>query len=103
MEEMAGLEGMKVGGMNINNIRYADDTVLIADTEEKLQGLVDWLDEECKGVGLKIDMDETEVMGVTKRKEQLRINVNEGGQANYSGLTKAISHTKMITDRHVLY
>ena len=41
MEEMAGLEGMKVGGMNINNIRYADDMVVIADTEEKLQGLVD--------------------------------------------------------------
>ena len=41
MDEMADLEGMKVGGMNINNIRYADDTVLIADTEEKLQGLVD--------------------------------------------------------------
>ena len=75
MDEMADLESMKVGGMNINNIRYADDTVLIADTEEKLQRLVDRLDEECRGVGLKINMDKTEVMGVTKRKEQLRINV----------------------------
>ena len=89
--------------MNINNIRYGDDTVLTADMEEKLQRLVDQLDEECRGVGLKININKTEVLGVTKRKEQLRINVNEGGQANYSGLTKAISHTKMITDRHVLY
>ena len=66
MDEMADLEGMKVGGMNI--IRYADDKVLIADTEEKLQRLVDRLDEECRGVGLKINIDKTEVMGVTKRK-----------------------------------
>ena len=81
MDEMADLEGIKVGGMNINNIRYADDTVLIADTEEKLQRLVDRLDVECRGVGLKINIGKTEVMGVTKRKEQLRVNVNVGGQA----------------------
>ena len=80
MDEMADLEGMKVGGMNINNIRYADDTVLIADTEEKLQRLVDRLDEECRGVGLKINIDKTEVMGVTKRKELLEMNVKVSGQ-----------------------
>ena len=44
MDETADLKGMKVGGVNINNIRYADDMVLIADTEEKLQRLVDRLD-----------------------------------------------------------
>ena len=81
MDEMEDLEGIKVGGMNINNIRYADDTVLIADTEEKLQRLVDRLDEECRGVGLKINIGKTEVMGVTKRKEQLRMNVKVDGQA----------------------
>ena len=81
MDEMEDLEGVTVGGMNINNIRYADDTVLIADTEEKLQRLVDRLDVECRGVGLKINIGKTEVMGVTKRKEQLRVNVNVGGEA----------------------
>lgn len=42
--EIAEFEGIKVGGMNINNIRYADDTVLIVESEEKLQRLVDRLD-----------------------------------------------------------
>lgn len=71
MDEMADLEG----------IRYADDTVLIADTEEKLQRLVDRLDVECRGVGLRINIGKTEVMGMTKREERLRVNVNVGGQA----------------------
>ena len=81
MDEIADLEGIKVGGLNINNIRYADDTVLIADTEEKLQRLVDRLDVECRGVGLRINIGKTEVMGVTKKKDQLRVNVRIGGQA----------------------
>ncbi|XP_045129077.1 uncharacterized protein LOC123514883 [Portunus trituberculatus] len=61
MDEMADLEGMKMGGMNINNIRYVDDTVLIADTEEKLQKLVDQFDVGCRRVGLKINIGKTEV------------------------------------------
>uniref|UniRef100_A0A0P4W0B7 Reverse transcriptase domain-containing protein n=1 Tax=Scylla olivacea TaxID=85551 RepID=A0A0P4W0B7_SCYOL len=85
MDEMADLEGIKVGGMNVNNIRYVDDTVLIVDTEEKLQRLVDRLDEECRRVGLKINIGKTDVMGVTKRKEQLRMNVNIDGQAVKQG------------------
>ena len=43
MEQLEDLEGVRVGGVNLNNIRYADDTVLIADTEEKLQELVETL------------------------------------------------------------
>ena len=35
MDEMVDMEGVNVGGLNINSIRYADDTVLIADTEQK--------------------------------------------------------------------
>ena len=81
IDKMADMEGIKVGGMNINNIRYADDTVIIADTEEKLQSLLDRLNVECRAMGLKINIGKTEVMGVTKRKEQLRVNVNIDGQA----------------------
>ena len=43
MEEVRELDGIKIGGKNINNIRYADDMVMIADTEEKLQNLMDRL------------------------------------------------------------
>ena len=80
MNEMVDLEGVTVGGVNINNIRYADDTVLIADTEKKLQRLVDCLDAECRRVCLRINIGKTEVMGVTKRKEPLRVNVNVSRQ-----------------------
>ena len=48
MNKLEDVEGIKIGGRNINNIRYADDTVLISDSEEKLQRLVDELSEECR-------------------------------------------------------
>ena len=79
MNKIVDLEGVTVERVNINNIRYADDTVLIADTE-KLQRLVDRLNVECRRVGLKIDIGKTEVMGVTRRKEPLRVNVNVSRQ-----------------------
>ena len=61
------IEGVNVGGLNINDKRYADDTVLIADTADKLQRLVDKSDVECNRVGLKINIDRTEVVAVAKR------------------------------------
>ena len=45
MEEIEELEGVRVGGRNVNCIRYADDTVLIADSKEKLQELTTTLDD----------------------------------------------------------
>ena len=47
MDGLVESEGLRVGGKNIYYIRYADDTVLIADSEEKLQQVVDGLGEEC--------------------------------------------------------
>ena len=41
MREISALEGIKVGGVNINNLRYADDIVLIADSQEALQTFLD--------------------------------------------------------------
>ena len=81
MDEMEQLDGIKIGGRNINNIRYADDTVLLADTEERLQELIDRLDEEGRAIGLKINIGKTEVMGVTKRTEQLRVEAHVNGEA----------------------
>ena len=79
MDELEELEGIRIGGTNINNIRYADDTVLVADTENKLQRLVDRLDEGCNRYGLKINKRKTEVMGITKRREQLPVQIGLGG------------------------
>ena len=79
VDELEELEGIRIGGINLNNIRFADDTVLIADSEEKLQRLVDGLSEGCERYGLKINIGKTEVMGVTKRSEQITVDISVGG------------------------
>ena len=59
----AGLEGahagIKVAGRNINNLRYADDTTLTAESEEKLKSLLMKMKEEGKNVGLKLNIRKT--------------------------------------------
>ena len=67
MREIADLGGVSVGGKNINNIRYADDTVLIADSEEKLQRLVERVDAAGEEMGLRINRKKTECMVMSKR------------------------------------
>jgi len=62
MDELEGLEGISVGGGNMNNIRYADNTVLIADSEETFQALVSKLKEEGESKGLRINVDKTNLM-----------------------------------------
>ena len=60
------LEGIRIGGINVNNIRYADDTVLIADSEEKLQALIQTINQASEEMGLKINIKKTETMVVSK-------------------------------------
>ena len=55
MNKLEDVEGIKVGGRNINNTRYADDNVLISDSEEKLQRLVDMLSEELRSFGMSVN------------------------------------------------
>ena len=59
LRELEDLPGLVVGGHNINNIRYADDTVLIADSEEKFKELLDKVIEESKNKGLSINCKKT--------------------------------------------
>ena len=58
------LEGINVGGHNINNLRYADDTVLIADSEDKLQEILTTVAEESEKKGLQLNAKKTECMVV---------------------------------------
>ena len=60
-------------GANINNMRYAIDMVLIADTEEELQKLVDGLNQGCGRYDLEVNISKTEVLGVTKKRDQLPV------------------------------
>ena len=62
----AGLEetqaGIKIARININNLRYADDTTLMAESEEELKSLLMNVKEESKKVGLKFNIQKTKVM-----------------------------------------
>ena len=62
----AGLEeaqaGIKIAGRNINNLRYADDTTLMAESEEELKSLLMKMKEKSEKVGLKLNIQKTEVM-----------------------------------------
>ena len=61
----AGLEeaqaGIKIGGRNINNLRYADDTTLMAESEEELKSLLMKVKEESEKVGLKLNIQKTKI------------------------------------------
>ena len=62
----AGLEeaqaGIKIAGRNINSLRYADDTTLIAESEEELKSLLMKVKEETEKVGLKLNVQKTKIM-----------------------------------------
>ena len=62
----AGLEGaqarIKIAGRNINNLRYADDTTLMAESEEELKSLLMKVEEESEKVGLKLNIQKTKIM-----------------------------------------
>ena len=62
----AGLEeaqaGIKISGRNINNLRYADDTTLMAENEEELKSLLMKVKEESEKVGLKLSIQKTKIM-----------------------------------------
>ena len=62
----AGLEeaqaGIKIAGRNINNLRYADDTTLMAESEEELKRLLMKMKEESQKVGLKLNIQKTKIM-----------------------------------------
>ena len=54
--------GIKISGRNINNLRYADDTTLMAESEEDLKSLLMKVKEESKKVGLKLNIQKTKIM-----------------------------------------
>ena len=62
----AGLDeaqaGIKIDGRNLNNLRYADDTTLMAESEEELKSLLMKVKEESEKVGLKLNIQKTKIM-----------------------------------------
>ena len=54
--------GIKIAGRHINNLRYADDTTLMAESEEELKSLLRKVKENSEKVGLKLNIQKTEIM-----------------------------------------
>ena len=66
MQRNAGLDevqaGIKIAGRNINNLRYADDTILMAETEDKLKSLLIKMKEGNEKIGLILNIQKTKIM-----------------------------------------
>ena len=77
----AGLEeaqaGIKIAGRNINNLRYAHDTTLMAESEEELNSLLMKVKEESEKVGLKLNIQKTKIMacGPSKKAREFQKNI----------------------------
>ncbi|GFO07610.1 endonuclease-reverse transcriptase [Plakobranchus ocellatus] len=67
MRNLENHPGIKVGGQNINNLRYADDTVLIAENKEDLQKLLNIVQEESRKKGSELNSKKTEVMVISRK------------------------------------
>jgi hypothetical protein len=94
LRNVEDVEGIKIGGNNCNNIRYADDTVLIASNEEDLQKMIDIVSEESIKMGLSLNIKKTECMSISKNKSLPTCNVYINGEPikqvnrfNYLGST----------------
>src|SRR3989441_11950497 len=61
-EAMEGVEGIRFGGVNLTNLRYADDAVLMAEKREKMQLMIDRLITTLKAYGMEINVEKTKVM-----------------------------------------
>ena len=66
MQRNAGLQvaqaGIKIAGRNINSLRYADDTTLMAESEEELKSLLKKVKEDNEDVGLKLNIQKTKII-----------------------------------------
>src|SRR3989441_9961537 len=69
-EALENEEGIKFNGVNITNLRYADDAVLVADKRKKMQKMIDRLNEICKEYGMEINVKKTEAMILNKKEKQ---------------------------------
>ena len=79
MRNIEGQPGIRVGGHNINNLRYADDTVLISENEKDLQQLLDIVESKSKEKGLELNSKKKEVMVISRKEEPPLINITING------------------------
>ena len=69
------MQGINIGGKNINNLRYADDTVLMAESEQQLQALVSLVKENSECMGLDMNIKKTKEVLLSKVKHEIKVNI----------------------------
>ena len=79
LREIKDLNGIKINGININNIRYADDTVLIAESEKELQDLLNKIEIESEKLGLQLNVKKTYSMVISKKQIQPKCDLKSKG------------------------
>ncbi|GFR64083.1 endonuclease-reverse transcriptase [Elysia marginata] len=75
MQNLENCPGIKVGGYNVNNIRYADNTVLITENKDDLQKLLNIVEEESRKKGLELNSKKTEVMVISRKQEPPKCDI----------------------------
>ena len=94
----AGLDeakaGIKIAGRNINNLRYADDTTLMAESEEEQKGLLMKVKEESEKVGLKLNIQKTEIMASGHHFIAKKWESNGNSDTLFGGMSKSL---QMVT------
>ena len=71
VRHIEGEDGIKTGGHNINHLRYANDTMLLTDAEEKLQNLIQIVNRKSMIYGMELNARKTETMAITKKKKPI--------------------------------
>ena len=81
--------GIKIARRNINNLRYADDTNLMAESEEELRSLLMKVKEESENIGLKLNIQKTKIMAsspITSRQQMGKGNNGNSERLYFGGL-----------------
>jgi len=95
--EIDNVKGVNVGGVNINNLRYADDTVLLAENAIDLQNLLTILNEKGKSFGMRINIAKTKTMLVSKTEGGPKIKITIDG-IQLEQVEKMVYLGQMFTD-----
>ena len=86
------MKGVNVGATNYNNLRYADDTALLAGNEKKLSDLTSKINEVGEQFGMEINIKKTKAMVVSKKSNSPKINIAVDGQ-----------HIEQVTSYNIMY
>ena len=78
--EVENLPGCSVGGININNLRYADDTALIADDPVKLQAIIEKVNSVSENYGLRMNIKKTKTMVISRERTAPEIDMRVNGE-----------------------